>query len=281
MSDSHALLDTVDLAYSEVAGGAAQSHGSGSGAPLVLIHGLGGSQADWPFQVPVFAARFRIVTLDLRGHGRSPKPSGPYRMSQLAADVALLLMRLDARPAHVVGLSLGGAVAQQLAIDYPDLVRSLVLVNTASCFISTQWRRRLLGARRFAAVYLQGMDKVAEDVAGRLFPLLEQAPLRAEAVRRIAANDLAAYRASLWAVARFNVTFLLDLITCPTLVVAGENDSTVPIAPKQLLAQRIHGSRFQVIANSTHATPLDQPDAFNQAVMEFLEAVERGSPLRA
>lgn len=279
MSDSYALLDTVDLAYSEIAGSDARGNGSSSGSPLILIHGLGGSQADWPFQTPAFATRFRVITLDLRGHGRSPKPPGPYRMSQLAADVALLLMRRQARPAHVVGLSLGGAVAQQLAIDYPELVRSLVLVNTASRFVSTQWRQRLLGARRFADVYLQGMDKVAENVAGRLFPLLDQAPMRAEAVRRIAANDLAAYRASLWAVARFNVTFLLDLIHCPTLVVAGENDTTVPIAPKQLLAQRIRGSRWLVIAGSGHATPLDQPAAFNQAVIEFLEAVECGSPL--
>ena len=244
-----------------------------TGAPLVLLHGLGSSRNDWALQLPAFVPQFRTIAVDLRGHGQSPKPPGPYRIAQFAADVALLLMRLDARPAHVVGLSLGGAVAQQLALDFPELVRSLVLVNTASRFVTSEWRQRMLGLKRFAGVYLQGMDKVAVDVADRLFPLLEQTPLRTEAVTRIASNDPKAYRASLWAIARFNATFLLELITCPTLIIAGEQDTTVPLAAKQMLAQRIPNSRLVIIPNSGHATPIDQPEAFNSAVLDFLSNV--------
>lgn len=262
------LIDSVDLAYGE----------AGQGAPLALIHGLGSSRNDWPLQLPEFTQRYRTVALDLRGHGLSPKPAGPYRVSQMAADVALLLIRLNARPAHVLGISLGGAVAQQLALDYPQLVRSLVLVNTAARFVSSQWRQRLLGARRVANVYLHGMDQVAEDVARSLFPLLEQTALRLETVERIKANDLQAYRASLWAVARFDVTALLETITCPTLVVAGDRDATVPLASKRLLAQRIPHSRLEIIADSGHATPVDQPAAFNQAVLRFLEEVDSAQP---
>lgn len=264
MSSAHALLETVDLAYSE----------AGSGSPLVLIHGLGGSQADWPLQMPLFAQHYRTIAVDLRGHGQSPKPPGPYRMSLLAADLALLLLRIAARPAHLVGLSLGGAVAQQLAIDYPELVRSLVLVNTAPRFITASWRQRVLGLRRFANVYLRGMDRIAEDVAERLFPLLDQAPLRAEAISRLATNDLAAYRASLWAVARFDITFLLDLITCPALVVAGDRDNTLLMAPKRALAQRLPQGRLVIIKNSAHATPIDQAQTFNRVVLEFLTEIE-------
>ena len=144
MSGQHSLLDTVDLAHSE----------AGSGLPLVLLHGLGSSQRDWELQVPSFSQGYRLIIPDLRGHGESPKPREAYRMDLLAADVALLLMRLKARPAHVVGLSLGGAVAQQLAIDYPELLRSLVLVNTLPRFVSSGRRLQLLGLRRLATAGL-------------------------------------------------------------------------------------------------------------------------------
>jgi len=267
ISMSHSLLETVDLAY----------HEHGSGSPLVFLHGLGGSQYDWLLQIPVFSAHYRLILVDLRGHGLSPKPRGPYRVAQMAADVALLLMRLEARPAHVLGLSLGGAVAQQLAIDQPELVRSLVLVNTVARFVNRRWRQRLQGLRRFVNVYAGGMDRTADHIAGLLFPLIDQAELRKQAVTRLAANDPAAYRASLWAVARFDTSLLLDLITCPALVIAGERDQTLPLEPKQALAAGLPNARFQIIPDSAHATPIDQPEIFNEAVLAFLREVEGGS----
>ena len=102
----------------------------GDGAPLLFIHGLGSSTRDWERQVPVFSGRYRVVTLDLRGHGRSDKPPGPYIISLFAQEVADLMKSLDLGPAHVVGLSLGGFVAAQLAVDHGELLRSVVIVNT-------------------------------------------------------------------------------------------------------------------------------------------------------
>jgi 3-oxoadipate enol-lactonase len=258
------LHDTVDLAYGE----------AGHGPPLVLLHGLGSSRNDWPLQLPAFTQRYRTVAVDLRGHGQSPKPAGSYRIEQLASDVARLLTQLHAHPAHVLGISLGGAVAQQVALDFPDLAHSLVLVNTAARLVSDQWRQRLMGLRRVASVYLYGMDRVAEEVALRLFPRPEQAPLRRETAERLRSNDLAAYRANLWAVARFDVRARLDQIACPTLVVAGDQDTTVPLAAKRFLAERIPHSRLEVIADSGHATPVDQPEVFNRVVLQFLEQIE-------
>lgn len=258
------LPDTVDLAYGE----------AGHGPPLVLLHGLGSSRNDWPLQLPAFTQRYRTVAVDLRGHGQSPKPAGPYRIEQMAADVARLLVRLDAHPAHVLGISLGGAVAQQVALDFPDLVRSLVLVNTAARLVSDQWRQRLMGLRRVAGVYLYGMDRVAEGVAQRLFPRPEQAALRQETAERLRSNDMAAYRATLWAVARFDVRARLGEIGCPTLIVAGDEDTTVPLASKRLLAERIPGSRLEIITASGHATPVDQSEAFNRVAITFLEQQE-------
>jgi 3-oxoadipate enol-lactonase len=255
--------DPIDLAYGE----------AGQGPPLVLLHGLGSSRNDWLMQLPVFIPRFRVIAVDLRGHGSSPKPAGPYRLELLAVDVARLLRRIDAHPAHVLGISLGGAVAQQVALDYPELVHSLVLVNTAARLISESWQQRMLGVRRLASVYLGGMDRVAETVARRLFPKPEQAQLRREATERISRNDPAAYRATLWAIARFDVRARLGEIACPTLIVAGDADSTVPLASKQLLAERIPHSRLEIIAGSGHATPVDQPEAFNRVVVRFLEMV--------
>lgn len=260
MNDSYDLLNTVDLAHSE----------AGQGDPVVLIHGLGGSRNDWELQWPALTPHFRVIAPDLRGHGLSPRPEGPYRIGLFAADVAMLLRRIDARPAHVVGLSLGGAVAQQLALDSPELVRRLVLVNTAASFMSQDWRRRLMGVRRFAATYLSGMDKVAADVAERLFPLLEQAALRHEATARLALNDPRAYRDSLIAIARFNAAELLPSIACPTLVVSGDTDYAVPLNAKKYLAEQIPNSRLVVIPDSGHATPMDQPEAFNAIIAEFL-----------
>lgn len=257
--------DAVDLAYGE----------AGQGPPLILLHGLGSSRNDWLMQLMVLVPRYRTVAVDLRGHGHSPKPPGPYRMALLAADVARLMTRLDAHPAHVVGISLGGAVAQQLALDFPGLVRSLILVNTAARFISSDRRQRLMGVRRLAGVYLGGMDRTAQAVADRLFPRPEQAALRHETAQRIAANDVRAYRATLWAIARFDVRERLPEIHCPTLVVAGDEDSTVPLASKRLLAERIPGSRLEIIAASGHATPVDQPEAFNRVMLRFLEAVPK------
>ncbi len=255
--------DTIDLACGE----------AGHGPPLVLLHGLGSSRNDWLLQLPAVITRYRTIAVDLRGHGLSPKPAGPYRIEQMAADVAQLLVRLDAHPAHVLGISLGGAVALQVALDFPHLARSLLLVNTAARLVSDQWRQRLMGLRRVAGVYLYGMDRVAEGVALRLFPRPEQAALRRETAQRLASNDLQAYRATLWAVARFDVRARLGEIDCPTLVVAGDQDNTVPLAAKRLLAERIPHSRLEIIANSGHATPVDQPEAFNRAALRFLEQV--------
>jgi len=102
----------------------------GLGEPLVLLHGLGSCGEDWVLQTQFFAPRFRVIAPDLRGQGRSSKPPGHYSIAQLATDVTALLGALSIDSAHLVGLSLGGLVAQQIAIDTPRRARSLTLTNT-------------------------------------------------------------------------------------------------------------------------------------------------------
>ena len=102
----------------------------GQGQTLVFIHGLGSSARDWEFQVAPLAEHYQVIIFDLRGHGRSDKPAGPYSMSLFAADTAALLRALDSEAAYIVGLSLGGGIALQLAVDTPSMVRKLVVVNS-------------------------------------------------------------------------------------------------------------------------------------------------------
>jgi len=243
---------------------------TGQGEPLLLLHGLGSSAADWLLQVPAFSPHYRVITLDGRGHGQSDKPPGPYSIQLFAQDIAALLDRLTIPSAHVLGLSLGGCVAQQLALDYPDIVKSLVLVNTFSRLRMTTLQARLRGLIRFPLLWFFPMETTARYIARALFPKPEQKMLYDLAVQRMAQNDKRAYRDSIWAIMRFDSSAQLGRVRCPTLIVAGDRDTTVPLALKHELQALLPGSILRVIADSGHATPIDQPEEFNRVVLEFL-----------
>lgn len=222
-------------------------------------------------QTPVFAPRFHVIAPDLRGHGRTDKPQGRVRVSHLASDVIGLLDALQVERAHIVGLSLGGCVAQLLALNAPSRVRSLTLVNTFARLEPASPPHALMLVSRLAVLGVRGLPAQSHFVAARLFPKSEQAPLRKLAAERIAANDVTTYRRLLFAVRAFDVTRRLSEIPCPTLVIAGDRDTTVPMQAKQLLAANVPGARLEVIADSGHATPIDQPERFNQLVLGFIE----------
>jgi 3-oxoadipate enol-lactonase len=256
-------LPTLDLYYET----------AGAGSPLVLLHGLGSSSADWPLQMPAFTTRYRVITVDLRGHGRSQDGAWRYTIAQMAEDVAALLAHLDEPPAHVVGLSLGGCTAQILAARHPGQVRALVLCNTFARLRPDSLRNagQLLGrAWLFATA---PMPVVARYVAAGLFPKPEHHALYAEAAARLGRNRKRPYLAAMRAVVAYDSRALLAAIRCPTLVLAGDSDRTVPRAAVQALAQGIPGARFRLIADSGHATPYDQPEEFNRNVLEFLAGV--------
>jgi len=246
----------------------------GSGPTVVLLHGLGSCADDWWLQSPALAeAGYAVLAPDLRGHGHTDKPPGPYTIAQMADDVAGLMEGLGVRAAHVVGLSLGGAVAQDLTVRHPERVRSLVLVNTFARFRPQGihgWRRFL---RRGIALLTGGLEKQAEVIAWGMFPHRGQEALRRGAVERIRANDPVAYQAAIQAVLRFDGRRGLTRIRVPTLVVAGAEDTTVDMAAKEELAAGIPGARLVVVPRSGHATPLDRPVAFNRLLLEFLQSL--------
>jgi pimeloyl-ACP methyl ester carboxylesterase len=239
----------------------------------VLLHGLGSSSADWRFQLPALSARYRVIVPDLRGHGRSPRGRGPLTAGAMAADVAALLAGLGAPPAHVVGLSLGGCVALSLALDHPARVRSLTLVNTFARPTPAGARGALRFLARLGLLACAPMSVVAAHVARGLFPRPEQADLYRAAVASLSANPRSTYLACVRGLLRFDVRARLGELRCPTLVVAGEGDATVPLAAKTLLHRSIPGAALAVIEHSGHVTPYDQSDRFNALLLRFLDGV--------
>lgn len=253
------VRDTIRIHYEE----------QGQGQALVLLHGLGSSSRDWEYQIPEFASHYRVIAPDFRGSGQSDKPRGPYSIADYAEDTWALLDKLDITSAHLVGLSMGGATAFEMAVRRPERVLNLVVVNCPPSFALSSPRKWFELAMRLAVVRLLGMDKMAEVVGKRLFPEPEQADLKATFQQRYAANHKQHYLWSLRALAGWSVLGRLRRIQAPALMLTAEHDYT-PEAEKQVAVNELPRGQLQVIRQSRHATPIDQPEAFNAAVLEFL-----------
>jgi len=257
-------LNQIDLYYES----------SGQGEPLLFIHGLGSSVRDWENQVSFFAGRYRVVTLDLRGHGRSDKPPGPFSCALFADDIARLIRSLEIGPVHVVGLSLGGFIACQLVAEHAELVRTLTMVNSVPGLPRDRFSDRLriastLAIRRLI-VRLFGMRTLGRFLSTKLFPRSDQKTLRQEFIARWAENDRQAYLSSLASVAEWSLEGRLDSIQCPTCLMSGEHDF-FPLVLKESYAAKLPDARLVVIPDSGHFSPMDEPERFNEAVMAFLE----------
>ncbi len=248
---------------------------AGSGPPVLLLHGLGSSTQDWELQIQAFTQRFEVVMVDARGHGRSAKPPGPYSVPQFTADIIAFMEDLQISPAHILGLSMGGMIAFQMAVDRPDLLRSLTIVNSYPELVAKNWRDRLTWYRRHFIVRLLGMQRMGAYLGGQLFPKPEQAELRQLIAQRWAQNDRRAYLAATQALYGWSMAHRLGDIRCPTLIITADQDYT-PVAQKEAYTAQIPGARLVVIADSRHATPIDQAERFNGVVLDFWEKLETG-----
>lgn len=245
----------------------------GQGEPLLLIHGLGSSTEDWEPQVKALQGTFTVVTYDVRGHGKTAKPGGKYSVRQFAADAASLIKQLELGRVHVMGLSMGGMIAFQLAADYPALVRSVVIVNSGPEMVLRTWREKLAIVQRRLIVRMMGMQKMGEVLSTRLLPAEEHAALRATFVERWARNDKAAYLRALDALVGWSVTEKLPSIRCPVLVVTADQDYT-PVAWKQWYTDLMPNARLAVIPESRHMMPVERPELFHETVIPFLMGAE-------
>lgn len=249
----------------------------GHGAPVLLVHGLGSSTRDWEYQIAELAAHYRLIAVDLRGHGRSDKPRERYSIAGFAEDVAALIEHLGLDAVHLVGISMGGMVGFQLGVDRPELLKSLCIVNSGPEVKAKSPRDYLEIAKRWSLSRLLSLQVIAKGLGRLLFPKPEQAALRRKIEERWPQNDKRAYLASLDAIIGWGVRERLARITCPTLVISADHDYT-PVAQKEAYVRELPNARLLVIEDSRHATPLDQPQRFNSSLLAFLEEVEQAAP---
>jgi len=242
---------------------------TGEGKPVLFIHGLGSSTRDWERQVEYFASTYRVITLDLRGHGQSDKPDGPYSMSQFSEDVAGLITELELTPVSVVGISLGGMVAFQLATDHPELIDRLVVVNALPDNRLLQEARGQIWMRRLIVRFL-GLERMGRILGARLFPDEDMEEQRTVMAQRWAENDKAAYQASFEAAVGWpGVTDRFPAFDGPTLMISSDQDY-VELEKKQAYLDAHPSVEHAVIEDARHAVPAERPDRFNEVLAEFL-----------
>lgn len=257
-------LEGVSLYYEEH--GAA---GAGGSPPLLLLHGLGSSSQDWELVTPKLAAQHRVILVDVRGHGRSDKPPGEYSVALFARDVAAFCDRLGLSGLHVIGLSMGGMIAFELVVRRPDLVRSLTIINSGPDMVPRTFQFRAVMATRLLMLRLLGPPALARMIARKLFPKPDQANLRQRTEQRLAQNDRDVYMRATRGLIGWTVLDHLQEIACPVLVLASEGDYT-PVAVKQAYVARLRDARLEVVKDSGHAAPADQPDQVVDAILRFL-----------
>jgi len=259
------------MPYARVSGVRLYYEIEGEGPTVLLLHPVGLDLTCWDSQVEAFVPRFRVLRVDLRGHGRSDAPPPPYTLGGFAADVHLLLHQLQLVPAHGVGLSLGGMVAQVLAIEHPGDVCSLVLADTNST-LSPEARRVMV--ERGEAAKRGGMASLVESTIARWFtPGFMGSDIVARCRERLLADDVEGWMATWQAISELDTEPRLREIRVPTLVIAGEADASVAVSRAQAMADRIPGSVFYVVPGAPHMAPLERPDLFNPPVLEFLRRV--------
>ena len=240
----------------------------GEGQPLVFIHGLGLSTRDWESQIPGFSKSYKVVAFDLRGHGQSDKPAGPYTMSQYSDDLAGLLRALNIPSAHIVGISLGGGIAFQFAIDHPNQVKTMTIVNSAPTLGNPAEVKPEI-ERRVGIVQQMGMRAMGQALAPALFPKPEHAALREMFIARWAENDPRAYIEATRSMLDWNVTAQLGKIKSPSLIIAADQDYS-PVAVKEAYIKLMPNAQLVVIPDSRHAVPIEHPAEFNAALAKFL-----------
>ena len=238
---------------------------------LVFSNSLGSDLRMWDPLVPLLADNFRLIRYDTRGHGLSEAPPPPYSAGTLARDVAGLLDRLRIDPAVVCGLSVGGLIAQQFAIDFPDRVRALVLCDTGARIGTVEsWEERI------GVVRQKGLGVLVEPSMARWFS--EDFRRRhSDQVRgyasMVARTSVDGYLGTCSALRDTDLTQAVQSIHKPTLVLCGELDIATPPDLARQLANLIPAARLQIIANAAHISSVEQPGQMAESIKNFLREV--------
>lgn len=243
---------------------------------MVFAHGLLLDHTMFAGQVAPLQDHFRCIAYDHRGQGRSEVPPEGYDMDTLAADAAALISQLDAAPCHFIGLSMGGFVGLRLALDYPELLRSLVLIDSSADpepADSARKYRRMAGLARWIGL---------RPLVGRIIPIIFGETFLADQSRsdelrhwrdRIVGADRKGILNSARAVIeRDGLADRLGEIRTPTLIIVGEEDHATPLVRAQRMHQGIAGSRLAVVPRAGHSSTIEAPGAVSTEIARFLQA---------
>jgi 3-oxoadipate enol-lactonase len=249
----------------------ARASGAGNHPWLVFLHSLACHGAMWAAQVTAFAERFRVLVVDVRGHGASDAPEGPYTMDILADDLAGVLASQRIDRFHLVGLSMGGMIGQAFALRHPGRLDSLMLAGTASRWPASA---AALWAERVATAARDGMEPLVEPALGRWLTATFRSR-RPEVVDAVAtmmrSTPVAGYVGCSHAIARIDFTDRLAAIDCPVHIVVGSEDQGTPPALSRDIHRAIPGSTLDEIAAAAHLVNLEQPETFNRSLSAFLD----------
>jgi len=261
-----AQVNGINLAYSD----------EGQGLPVVFLHAFPFNRAMWDPQIKSLSDRFRVITVDLRGHGESDAPLWRYSMDQFADDVKGLLDHLAIQQAVLVGLSMGGYILFAFWRRYPERVKALVLADTRATPDNEEGRAKRIAMAQ--ALYKDGPSAVADLMMPILLSPAAQTG-RPDLVQRvrdiIMTTPYSGIFGDLMALhdRPDSVPSLKD-ITCPTLVIVGEQDIGTPPSDARLIAEGIKGAQLAIIPGAGHLSNMEQPEVFNRAIRLFLEGIK-------
>jgi pimeloyl-ACP methyl ester carboxylesterase len=251
----------------------------GLGEPLIMISGFSSEKNVWRFQTGSFKKDFRTITFDNRGVGKSDKPTGPYTMKMMADDTIGLMDHLGIEKAHVVGMSMGGMVAQELAINYPECVDKLVLASTFACMdeasgLTSEASKRLEtynGSLPNEEVIRKGVETMINLSLNNGFYRILALQLMKIMIRsfdKLALNGLVR---QFEAILAHDTIDRLRLIKAPTLVITGDNDRLIKPISSDMIANLVPKAKLVKVEGGSHAINIEMKSEFNKKVLEFLK----------
>jgi len=251
----------------------------GSGPVVTLSHSLACNLHMWDEQAKALASRYTVLRFDTRGHGQTSAPAGAYSLEQMGEDFKGLLDGLGITQTHFVGLSMGGMIGQTFALKYPAMVQSLVLCDTSSRYpaaAASIWEERI------KTVTAKGMEPMVAGTLERWFT----APFRArrkDVMERISglirSTPPAGYIGCCHALPKINVTDRLKELSCPALVIVGEEDPGTPVAMAREIHAALPGAQLAILRSASHLSNVEQPEEFTRVLLDFLDKASGHRPL--
>lgn len=244
----------------------------GAGPVAIFLHGIGGNRTNWREQLRAFAGDFHAIAWDARGYGDSDNYEGALDFADFARDLRRVLDHFDARRAHVIGLSMGGVIALDFAERFPDRVATLTLCDSMPGFghLSEAQRSEFIRLRQEPLLAGKEPSDMAPAVARTLIGKNPRAGVFERLVASMSALHKESYLKTIAGSVNYARKFELEKIAVPTHVVVGGEDTLTPPAISQAMARRIAGARLTIIEGAGHLSNIEQPEAFNRAVPDFL-----------